>query len=448
MCMKIGFYVRPWSYKYFKYMASLLGGHVTPYFVSDFKGLCKGDLSTEFYAILKNVDRLSKVDISHLDGERIVSQDRLLRTLPHKDAINLIKAAHYSILKYLQKANIDTFISVTIDSYIIDLIELNCKRLNIKFIGIHLTMISGYTLITARGESNSIRNVDIKELSKVYKKLTSSDYSVNYVENKNPPFSLALKRWIKSLVKIPYFEIARRYRKDPLNYHYLSTIAVSRSRSNIKLLRYKSFFCEHWEESVSSKLLKIYMPIQFHPECNSEYWSTVQKFLPYEKGFLSIVKELNQEFQIIVKEHPEMIGLRDSEFYRSLKNLNNVTLVPVGVSQDKLIDICDVCATWNSSVGIESILRNKPVITFASPFYSIGNCYLNIKDDVNLISEVKNFLGKDNNITHDQQKTIIKHILSTSILGHPDEIFFDIQNHKKVSNAQEVAHSLKDLLSL
>jgi hypothetical protein len=446
--MKISFYVRPWSYEYFKYVANQLGGHVKPHFVSDFKGLCKGDLSTEFYSSLNNIDRLSKIDISHLDEERIISQDRLLRTLPHKDAINLIKAAHYSILKYLQKVNIDTFISVTIDSYIIDLIELNCKKLNIPFIGIHLTMISGYTLITARGESNSIRNIDIEEVNSVHKRLTLSDYSVNYVENKNPPFSLALKRWLRSLIKIPYFEIVRRYRKDPLNYHYLATIAVSRSRSNINFLRYKSFFCEHWEDRISSSLSKIYMPIQFHPECNSEYWSKVQKFLPYEDGFLSVAKELSQEFQIIVKEHPEMIGLRSPEFYRSLKNMNNVTLAPVGVSQEKLIDICDVCATWNSSVGIESILRNKPVITFASPFYALGDCYLTIEDDINILSEVKKFLGKGNSVTHNQQKIILKHILSTSMLGHPDEIFFDTKNHKKVSDAQKLSSSLKDFLNL
>ena len=444
--MNVSFYVRPWSYKYFEYIGECLGEQYDFSLVSDFKGLCKNDLSTSFYSVINNPEKLDKIDISHVDNGKVILQDRLLRSLPYEDAVILIKAAQYSILDYFENNEIDAFISVTIDSYIIDLIELNCKNLNIPFMGIHLTMISGYTLVTSRGEINELRSVQDKELNDVYERITSSNYSVNYVKEKNPPFELAFKRWVRSLIKTPYFELFRRYKNDRLNYHYLATIAVSKSRSSIVFLNYRKYFCNSWASHISKNLKKIYIPLQFHPECNSEYWSNVSIFLPYEEGLLDVVEILNKKYQIIIKEHPEMIGLRNPMFYKNLQSMGNVIIVPVGVSQEKLLDECDVSATWNSSIGIESILRGKRVITFAEPLYVVGNIYLNIDAKVDMLEKIDKFINTEHQITLEEKKNVIRKVLSTSFVGHPDECFFDPLNKNKMENANSVLKSLKDLL--
>ena len=441
--LNVSFYVRPWSFEYFKYVAKKALGKHTVGFVSDFKGVCEGDLSDEFYKTFQEWDGCVPSELDALILRDIISRDRMLREMPESMALKLVVSGYQSILSYFESFKPDVVISVTVDSYIIDLFKFMCLKRGVEFFGIHLTMIKDYTLITSRGELNNFRSVEQVELETVYGTVSSSEYSVSYVDNKNPSFYVGFKRWFRSLIKIPFFEIIRRLRKDKLNYHYLATIAVSKQRISPQFLFFKKYFDSNWGRILQKQHTKLYMPIQFHPECNSEYWSSLQEFLPYEESFLLVVKALSAKYHILIKEHPEMIGLRNPMFYEELNRCDNVTFVPVGVSQEKLIDICCASITWNSSVGIESILRGKPVITFANPFYAIGKGYLNIKVKDGMLELIDGFLSSNIEISPDDKKLVIRKILSTSISGHPNECSFDLNDDNKKRDADNLANSLE-----
>lgn len=436
---KISYYVRPWSINYFKYIAKNTFPDKSNSFVSDFRGLCENDLSINFYK--ENIE--SPIDISSDEINDIVRRDRMLRNLNRDFAEKLLLSMYSSIYIYINDTKPDVFISVTIDSYVIDLINLVCKKNKIPFYGFHLTMISDYSLITARGEENNFRDVGGTEIENIYKTICSGSYTVSYVDNKNPDFFVGFKRWLRSAIKIPYFNFIRYFKNDRYNYHYYATILMSKRRLKAGNLFFSRHFDSNWKEAKVRHKYKIYMPIQFHPECNSEYWPEYSELMPYEEGFLKVLKILSKFAHVYVKEHPEMIGLRDSGFYDSISRVSNVSFVPVGVSQERLIDFCDASATWNSSVGIESVLKGTPVITFAQPNYAQGRGFLNINslNDVDL--NVKRFLDSNIVISESEKKVVIKTILSSSIYGHPDECYFSLGNRKKKTDADRVIKSLK-----
>ena len=442
--LKISYYVRPWSYEYFQYIANQgMAAHEAS-FVSDFKELCDNDLSVAFYNTYGKWNGELPSGLDSLIVEDIVARDRMLRDMKGDVALRMVVSAYDSINSYLENYSPDAFISVTIDSYIIDIFKYLCGRKGIAFFGVHLTMIKDYTLITGRGELNDFRVVGAQEIEDVFKEVSSKSYSVTYVNNKDPSFVVGFKRWCRNLVKIPYFEVVRHLKSDRLNYHYLATMAVSKRRLNPGLLFTKRFFDRDWEEALNTNRKKIYIPIQFHPECNSEYWSRVLEFMPYEKSFISVVKKLSKKYQLFIKEHPEMIGLRDPAFYRELQRCNNVTIVPVGVSQERLIDDCNVSLTWNSSVGIESVMRGKPVITFANPMYAVGRCFLNIRTEKNMVELIENFMSEKTGVNESEKKAVIAKILSTSIYGHPDECFFSLKDFTKKRDAKRLSISLEE----
>ena len=52
-----------------------------------------------------------------------------------------------------------------VDQYFIDIVYLLCMENRIKFIGYHISVLPNYLLITARGESNIVRETNFSEIN-------------------------------------------------------------------------------------------------------------------------------------------------------------------------------------------------------------------------------------------------------------------------------------------
>jgi Capsule polysaccharide biosynthesis protein len=73
---------------------------------------------------------------------------------------------------------------------------------------------------------------------------------------------------------------------------------------------------------------------------------------------------------LVLKEHPMSIGRNPLTYLRRLKRLPNVRLVEPQTSTHDLIRRAEAVAVISSTVGLEALLYEKPVLTLGRPFYA------------------------------------------------------------------------------
>ena len=73
---------------------------------------------------------------------------------------------------------------------------------------------------------------------------------------------------------------------------------------------------------------------------------------------------------LVLKEHPLSVGQNRLGLLRRLSRPANVRLVPPETSSHDLIRNADAVAVISSTVGLEALLYEKPVLTLGRPFYS------------------------------------------------------------------------------
>ncbi len=75
-------------------------------------------------------------------------------------------------------------------------------------------------------------------------------------------------------------------------------------------------------------------------------------------------------YDLVVKEHPMSVGRNSVRLLRRLRARHNVRLVAPRTSTHELIRRSEAVAVISSTVGLEALLYDKPVLTLGQPFYS------------------------------------------------------------------------------
>lgn len=139
--------------------------------------------------------------------------------------------------------------------------------------------------------------------------------------------------------------------------------------------------------------------LQFQPERTSlpEGYLFSQQILAIRR----ISEALPENVYLVVKEHPHMrsemalyssqSGVRSDEFYDSLISMRNVVLAPLNFDSIQLVTKGIFVSTLTGKIGIEAILRNKPVLAFGAASYSQHPLVYNVitcEDVRNAISDL------------------------------------------------------------
>jgi hypothetical protein len=89
----------------------------------------------------------------------------------------------------------------------------------------------------------------------------------------------------------------------------------------------------------------------------------------------AIASALPAGYKLLVKEHPSTFryyfhpGFRKLDFHVQISQLPNTYLVPLALAPYPLIDRCVAAATVTGTVGVEAIIRGKPVLVFGAAQY-------------------------------------------------------------------------------
>ena len=164
----------------------------------------------------------------------------------------------------------------------------------------------------------------------------------------------------------PYYHILRWYYKKPMN--YLPNIGPTIDykppriilRDHYSRLRYKRF-TDKFSYYPFSKLKKIiYFPLQFQPEL------TIDTLSPYFSNQIETARQvamsLPDDYTLVVKEHPAMVGLRPSSYIEKVARTPNVRLIDYRIPSDKILRQADLIISSSGTSIAEAAFYNKPVI--------------------------------------------------------------------------------------
>lgn len=135
---------------------------------------------------------------------------------------------------------------------------------------------------------------------------------------------------------------------------------------------------------------------------------------------------VSDNYQILVKEHPNILGKMSLNDLLSIRRLGNISLVNPKISAHELIKLSDIIMTINSTVGFESFLYQKPVITFGKSFYRGKGLTL----DINSISELPLKLKEAETFRPKYEEVIefLKDVMELSIEGDFEDPQLLVQN--------------------
>ena len=100
----------------------------------------------------------------------------------------------------------------------------------------------------------------------------------------------------------------------------------------------------------------------------------ITRIIPHSVDQASLVEQVADALpaghDLVLKEHPMSVGRNSIALLRRLRRRPNVRLLPPDASSHDLIRDAEAVAVISSTVGLEALLYDKPVLTLGQPFYS------------------------------------------------------------------------------
>lgn len=380
--MKILCYARPWNNKQFCAIAKGVSKEADIETISEHSAVDSVGLPSLYYAELEKrksgIDH-GRVSLGETEKADIVKRCRLLRKLPINDAFLHLDSMYVSIKNVIKNVRPRLVLSLTVDSYVIDILRILCHQSGVQFIGLVPTFVNGCFRVTSRGEptSNPCPIPDIEFYLR--EKLLRSDYIPEFnSKSVEKPIATTSRRWFANLARIPYFFMKRHLTRDNFNYHYWSSQIVSLNNFCFPP-SFIGFGVADWRGVINaSQKPKLYVPLQMFPEATIDYWCDELCEIDYYDRLFYWIERMSRFFHVAVKEHPSVLGSRPSDFYKKLKTCSFVTAVPTSVPSSVVLDACDSVMVWTGSVGLEAALRGKPVYSVCSPYYATGRLFRKI----------------------------------------------------------------------
>lgn len=152
----------------------------------------------------------------------------------------------------------------------------------------------------------------------------------------------------------------------------------------------------------------IFYPLQYTPE------SSINVPAPYfvdQMRIIDIIRmAMPNDYQLVIKEHPACILVRDGSFTKSLLRKAGVIVVDYEVNTQDIIQIADLTISVTGTAAFEAFLYGKPSIVMAQTFFSEllgGHCGID-----QLPNRIKHLLGL--NISDDIILNRIQEIYSST----------------------------------
>jgi hypothetical protein len=316
--------------------------------------------------------------LSPAEEADFIARCRLLRKLPQKTATRHLRAMAVAVDAVLRQKRPSHVLSLTVDSFVIDLLRYFAARAGIQFIGLVGCFVNGCFRVTARGESYLNPAPVVEPLMSMKERILDPAYTPAFNQKAlaNPRLG-AIRRWALTLARIPYFFAKRHLSGDRYNYHYWSSEVVSRGHATLFPPRDPG--TQDWKRRLDDdRRPKVFVPLQMFPECTIDYWCEDIDAIDYYARLEDFIASHHRGVQVVVKEHPSVYPSRPPGFYARLALDPRVVVVPTYAHSNAVLAEVDGVLVWTGTVGFEAALRGKAVLTMSNSYYVTGDRFLKV----------------------------------------------------------------------
>lgn len=451
--MKVLCYVRPWSETYHKDLCAFAFPGAQIEYISDFLGHGTVKLAERFYAHYNNQDKVLfyTTGLEPITFEDVYLRCRLLRSLPKQEATKLCHAMWLAIGDIFDDVRPDFVLSITVDSYVIDLIRIQCTKKSIPFIGLVKCFINNYFRVSSRGEFTRLRKPTRQEVASVTTKLLEERYLPAFVNDQGTKERYMIRAWInqaKTLLRFIYFSSKRKIVRDRLCYHYWANQVIAKQWLSGGFHSYTGD--RLWREKLKANESKpkVFVPLQFIPEATVDYWCPNVEMIDYAKILMEAVNTFaDKGFLILVKEHPGIVGMRDYRLYKAISQHHNVIIIPPQLRANAIIPMCNCIFVWTGTVGFEAALRGIPVIHTGYPYYVSGDHFYGVKKIPDLPEVIDHVMNAHRfHVSNDEQLAMVEFVLSGCLPGnllYKDWKGKDSEKERYLAKVKQVGESIQ-----
>jgi hypothetical protein len=122
----------------------------------------------------------------------------------------------------------------------------------------------------------------------------------------------------------------------------------------------------------------------------------IQRIIPHCADQASLVEQLADALpaghDLVLKEHPMSLGRNSTALLRRLRQRPNTRLVNPYTNTHELIERSEAVAVISSTVGLEALLYDKPVLTLGQPYYAGFGVTLDVRSFAEIRTKVPELL--------------------------------------------------------
>lgn len=236
---------------------------------------------------------------------------------------------------------------------------------------------------------------------------------------------------------------------------YKDSLFIDRSGvngfSNLSSINQAGIGCSVVTKKIKTKHRKVFIPLQVQSDTNIIYNSPFLTMREFVLNIYDLYSALNIE--LVVRPHPEEV-----ENNLNLPNLPGITYTTEN-SVDYWIENTDATITINSTVGLESIIKDKPTFSFGRSIYSNKKASIDVKSGSEIVNYFKkgnyasvsgkdllNYIETNHIITKDKRCNVFNSISTDSTLTKNG--CFEIFNHIKTQPLEYEKQKINTLLNI
>lgn len=340
----------------------------------------------------------------------------------YKDITRIISQLYQFVSFVFEKEKPDVVVYGMIGSFVSEVVYGLCQKHNIKYITLTRSRIpqridvfdldktcSKYKKTFHDLGSNAISEKErnfadnlVKDFVSHKKVTTYMNYQVNHRKG----FFATLKKYLKREKKMAqacFKYLLRRKRlrlidyESEIQFKYFITYPLTFLKRNLKIFLLKNIYNRFYGSSNNDDKFFLY-PLQQQPELSSSFLATY--YYNQLNTITNIAFALPFPCKLYVKEHPVTFGVRSKDFYKNIKKIPNVVLIPPSENSENLIRKSQGVIVLTCTIGMEAALLGKPVYLLGEALYSYHPLCRNVNNFDDLREKIKEDLNKpaENNL--------------------------------------------------
>ena len=348
---------------------------------------------------IKNKTSLKKDNIYKIiECDKNETDNQGYKSLDKNEQLKLVNTIYKIYKKFLEDFEPDYIVFPDVETVDGNILINICYEMGIEVVyTVHLRQLgtsffSNSIYETLPSYFGSYNSEDIKKATFLVNNFFSLS-SVNFLRKWNDKtlVKIRLKNFferIKDSLKLSYGK-ERFFRGEGQNFLYKVRTNLIYFVDKYRKFKFNNIHHRYFDIKTDQELDSlpknfILFAMQVTPE--SSINSLEPYFIDQIRAIDLIRLNMPNDFHIIVKEHPLMIGLRNSDYYKKLRKKAGIILVSPYVNTKEVMKRAKLISTITGTIGLEGFIIDKPVLMFGSTFFSHlvkrYDSYLNLKQEL------------------------------------------------------------------